>query len=152
MNRISTIVSRSSTVVSLISMGFPKPSAGHASAPHHFLPGICDADAPPCTLGRLAQSLTPLLGTFARAHLRHSQDFIACIRGVSSATRMSLEADLRSLIDRSTPDNNVMESSFSPVLTNLFMEYFESELLHSASLRPSGWLRCANDVFAPPVS
>ncbi|XP_069995116.1 uncharacterized protein [Penaeus vannamei] len=41
-----------------------------------------------------------------------------------------------------------MGSPLSPVLVNLFMEFFESELLPSISLRPSVRLRYVDDAFA----
>nr|BAM35674.1 putative reverse transcriptase [Penaeus japonicus] len=142
----------------------------------------------------LAQSLTPLLGTFSPAHLRHSQDFIARVRGVTSSTMMSLDVeslftnvpldDVLAFLQRNLlpedprlplptavflqlirlcVDSNsfsferrfysqtfgvAMGSPLSPVLANLFMEYFEAELLPSISLRPAIWLRYVDDVFA----
>ena len=42
-----------------------------------------------------------------------------------------------------------MGSSLSPVLANIYMEYFETELLKEipVDLRPSLWLRYVDDVF-----
>ncbi|XP_063592242.1 uncharacterized protein LOC134769443, partial [Penaeus indicus] len=142
----------------------------------------------------LAKSLTPLLGTFSPAHLRHSQDFISRVRGVPPATMLSLDVDslftkvplddVLAFLERSLPPEDprlplptdvflqlirlcvesnsfsfegrfysqtfgvAMGSPLSPVLANLFMEFFESELLPSISLRPTVWLRYVDDVFA----
>ena len=41
-----------------------------------------------------------------------------------------------------------MGSPLSPVVANLYMEYFESELLPTLSLRPSMWARYVDDIFA----
>ena len=41
-----------------------------------------------------------------------------------------------------------MGSPLSPVLANLYMEYYEAELLPSLPLRPSMWLRYMDDVYA----
>ena len=41
-----------------------------------------------------------------------------------------------------------MGSPLSPVMANLYMEYYESELLPTLPLRPSMWLRYVDDVFA----
>ena len=35
----------------------------------------------------------------------------------------------------------------SPVLANIFMEYFEEMALGSTSLKPSMWLRYVDDTF-----
>ena len=41
-----------------------------------------------------------------------------------------------------------MGSPLSPVLANLYMEYFEVELLPTLSLRPIMWARYVDDIFA----
>ena len=41
-----------------------------------------------------------------------------------------------------------MGNPISPILANLFMEYFETELLPSLSTRPKYWFRYIDDVFA----
>ncbi|XP_069999233.1 uncharacterized protein, partial [Penaeus vannamei] len=142
----------------------------------------------------LAKSLTPLLGTFSPAHLRHSQDFISRVRGVPPASMLSLDVDslftkvplddVLAFLQRKLPAEDprlplptevflqlirlcvesnsfsfegrfysqtfgvAMGSPLSPVLANLYMEFFESELLPSISPRPSMWLRYVDDVFA----
>ena len=40
-----------------------------------------------------------------------------------------------------------MSSSLSPVLANIYTEYFEEMALGSTSLRPSMWLRYVDDTF-----
>ena len=40
-----------------------------------------------------------------------------------------------------------MGSPLSPVLANIYMEYFEEMALGSTSLKPSIWLRYINDTF-----
>ena len=40
-----------------------------------------------------------------------------------------------------------MGSPLSPVLANLYMEYFEEMALGSTSLKPSMWLRYVDDTF-----
>ena len=41
----------------------------------------------------------------------------------------------------------VMGSPLSPVLANIYMEYFEEMSLGSTSLKPSMWLRYVDDTF-----
>ena len=40
-----------------------------------------------------------------------------------------------------------MGSPLSPVMANIYMEYFEDMALDSASLRPTMWLRYVDDTF-----
>ena len=41
-----------------------------------------------------------------------------------------------------------MGSSLSPVLCNLYMEYFETELMNNIQNKPLLWVRYVDDVFA----
>lgn len=41
-----------------------------------------------------------------------------------------------------------MGSPLSPVVANLYMDYFESELLPTLSLLPSMWARYVDEIFA----
>lgn len=119
---------------------------------------ICDA--PSCGLA----------GTISPAHLRHSQDFVSHVRGVSPATMMSLDVTFLTFLYRKLPTKDpclprptdvflqliclwvesnsfffagcfyfqtfgfAISSPFSPVLANLFMEFFDSELFPSMSI------------------
>ncbi|XP_069993128.1 uncharacterized protein [Penaeus vannamei] len=69
---------------------FPKPKSRPAVPLRPIISSRGSATHP--LVDWLAESLTPLLGTFSPAH-RHSQDFIPRVRGVSSATMMSLDID-----------------------------------------------------------
>ena len=40
-----------------------------------------------------------------------------------------------------------MGSPLSPVLTNMYMKYFEEMALGSKSIKPSLWLRYIDDLF-----
>ena len=40
-----------------------------------------------------------------------------------------------------------MGSQLSPIVANIYMEYFEEMALDSAQLRPKVWKRCVDDTF-----
>ena len=44
-----------------------------------------------------------------------------------------------------------MGSPLSPVLANIYMEYFEEMALGFTPLKPSMWLRYVDDTFSGPI-
>ena len=44
-------------------------------------------------------------------------------------------------------EGQAMDSPLSPVLANIYMEYFEEMVLGSTSLKPSMWLRYVDDCY-----